>query len=75
MIRSIPDLISLAGGPKAIAAASLQSRQQVTYYAVQKWSSRGIPDEHWELMMSLTGVSLEEIYRANRDFKARKVAA
>lgn len=75
MTRSIPDLISLAGGPKAIALESRKSRHRVTYYAVQKWSVRGIPDEHWDLMMRLTGASLEEIYKANREFKNQKLVA
>lgn len=68
---TIPELIKSAGGPKAIAQASRKHKHRVTYYAVQKWAVRGIPDEHWGLVMELAGVSLEEIYKANRDFKDR----
>jgi hypothetical protein len=68
---TIPDLIKQAGGPKAIALASRKTKHRVSFYAVQKWAVRGIPDEHWELIMGLAGVSLEEIYRANQEFRSR----
>lgn len=68
---TIPDLIKQAGGPKAIALASRKTKHRVTFYAVQKWAHRGIPDEHWDLIMELAGVSLETVYRANREFRAR----
>ena len=71
MSKTIPELIKSAGGPKAIAQASRKRKHRVTYFAVQKWAVRGIPDEHWDLIMELAGVSLEEVYRANQEFKAR----
>ena len=69
----VNDLIDKAGGPKAIAQASRRPRK-LSVFAVQKWRKRGIPDGHWDLIMSLTGVPLEVVYRANRSFRADKAA-
>lgn len=69
---SIPDLIAKAGGPAKIARASRRTSAVVSVGAVQKWRIRGIPDEHWGLLVALAGVSLETIYRADREFRARK---
>lgn len=73
-MTTIYDLIKDAGGPKAIAKASRKTKHRVSHYAVQKWAVRGIPDEHWELIMDLAGATLEAIYRANQEFRQRPKA-
>ncbi|OIM94128.1 hypothetical protein BLN97_12650 [Bradyrhizobium elkanii] len=59
---SIDDVIWAAGGPAKIAAAS---KGAVTVDAVHKWRRNGIRDWHWALLMSLSGVTVEQLYAAN----------
>ena len=61
----IRQIIKDAGGPATIAEASKKSAKPIGAEAVKKWTRIGIPDDHWPLMISLSGKSVEEIYAAN----------
>jgi hypothetical protein len=62
-IVDIAGIVRRAGGAASIAAASAGA---VTADAVYKWRRIGIPDRHWPLLMSLSGVTADELVRANR---------
>ncbi len=65
---NVDEIIARCGGDRAIAAASRKGGKgivQITPWAVQKWSQRGlIAQENWPLLIKL-GISLEELYEAN----------
>lgn len=65
-------MIKLAGGAEAVALASAASDHPVGVDAVYKWFHNGIPDDHWPLIMSRAGVSVDDIYRANQAVKGQK---
>lgn len=65
-MKTIDDLIRAAGGPKAISEASARTLFPVGDAAVHKWRYRGIPDDHWDLLAELAGVSVVTIHRINR---------
>jgi hypothetical protein len=68
-MRNIPDIIKDAGGARKIHEASGpiddKGKRPLTYDAVYKWATNGIPDRHWPLLMSLTETSAEELHAAN----------
>lgn len=59
---TVKEIISKAGGPKAVAEALGGS---VKVDAVYKWPSIGIPDRHWPKLIELAGVSAQELFDAN----------
>jgi hypothetical protein len=65
-------LIKLAGGAEAVSLASAETDHPVGVDAVYKWFHNGIPDDHWPLIISRAGVSVDDIYRANQDVKGQK---
>jgi hypothetical protein len=71
-MRTLAQIIEAAGGPRAIAEAS---GDRVKKDAVYKWPTIGIPDRHWPLLMSLTTVSADELFEANRAARAASPAA
>ncbi|NSL23474.1 hypothetical protein G6M40_01885 [Agrobacterium tumefaciens] len=62
---TVAEIISKAGGPRAIADASRLSSESFSKDAVYKWVKGGIPDRHWPIIISLTGLEVSEIYEAN----------
>jgi len=74
VVRTVDDLIRLAGGAKALSEESANSTKRVGTYAVHKWRRNGIPDEHWELFLRIPGVSADTIYRANAALRQRCAA-
>lgn len=72
-MSSIRDIVRSAGGPTEIARASLATQKPVTVDAVFKWYRNGIPDEHWKLIMTLTRVSVETLFDANRELDPERV--
>lgn len=69
---NIRDLIRMADGAPRISEASQKTDNPVGVDAVYKWQHNGIPDDHWPLMMRLTGVSLDVIFTANQLLKRRR---
>lgn len=63
---SIKAIIEQAGGPSAVAAAI----DQISEAAVYKWPKIGIPDRHWPKLIELSGVTVEQLYAANRAARA-----
>jgi hypothetical protein len=62
-IMDVTQLISKAGGPSVIAQRSAETGSPISVWAIQKWRARqSIPDEHWQLLSQLTGLSIAEIY-------------
>lgn len=74
VIRSVDDLIRLAGGPKVLSEESAKTPKRIGTYAVHKWRRNGIPDDHWGLFLGLPGVSADTIYRANAALRQRVAA-
>lgn len=76
-MRNIEQIIKDAGGARAISEASgpidQNGKRPLTYDAVYKWPKIGIPDRHWQLVMSLTSSTPEELFAAN--LAAREVTA
>ncbi|MEC9345520.1 MAG: hypothetical protein VYB54_04785 [Pseudomonadota bacterium] len=69
-MERIPDIIRAAGGAEAVAVEA-----GVTVHAVQKWARKGVPDWHWPTLMKLSGVSLEQMFGANQQIRAKGEAA
>lgn len=67
---TIAEIIKKAGGPAAIAEASLGA---IKKDAVYKWPSIGVPDRHWPILIERAGVTAEQLYSAN--LAARGIAA
>ncbi|MCO6386374.1 carph-isopro domain-containing protein [Aliihoeflea sp. 40Bstr573] len=61
-MRTVAEIIKDAGGAKAIADRSAGALQRD---AVYKWTSIGIPDRHWTLLIELAGSNPAELYEAN----------
>ncbi|MBP2532586.1 carph-isopro domain-containing protein [Agrobacterium tumefaciens] len=62
---TIAEIISRAGGPKAIADASRLTSDPFSKDAVYKWAKGGIPDRHWPIIIALTNLEVSAIYSAN----------
>ncbi|MCZ7470282.1 hypothetical protein M0412_10750 [Agrobacterium sp. O3.4] len=62
---TIAEIISRAGGPKAIADASRLTADPFSKDAVYKWAKGGIPDRHWPIIIALTNLEVSAIYSAN----------
>lgn len=62
---TIAEIISRAGGPKAIADASRVTADPFSKDAVYKWAKGGIPDRHWPIIIALTDLEVTAIYSAN----------
>lgn len=69
-IPTIPHIVKAAGGAKAIADCL---GGKPTEWAVYKWSTAGIPDRYWPLIIGLANVSSEDLLAANAE--ARRQAA
>jgi hypothetical protein len=59
-ILTCQQIVQRCGGP-----VELSKQVGRTHWAVYKWNKNGIPDEYWDLIMSLAGVSVDQIYNAN----------
>jgi hypothetical protein len=74
-MRTIEEIITAAGGARAISEASGPAdgagKRPLTYDAVYKWSKIGVPDRHWPLLISMAQSNPDELYAAN--IKARGV--
>jgi hypothetical protein len=70
-MKTIQAIIKEAGGARAITEASGGTFKAD---AVYKWTEIGIPDRHWPLLMSLTEVTAEELFQANRAARAGAAA-
>lgn len=68
---TVQSIVALCGGARRIAA---QSHPRVGTWAVYKWYGKGIPDEHWDRVMQLSGVTVEDLYQANRMARHREGA-
>jgi len=74
-MENVDDLIRKAGGPRAIAQASLRTSFPIGDAAVHKWRVRGIPDTHWDLISDLAKVSVVTIHKINRAARERRAVA
>jgi hypothetical protein len=71
----IAEIIERAGGPKTISELSKGTEQPITVSGVQKWRQRGfIPQEHWDLIQSITGVSIVQLHRISKQRRSRAAA-
>lgn len=69
---SIDEIISRAGGVRVIVERSAATRRPISKWAVHKWRSIGIDEEHWALLMQLVpGLTVETLYAANREVEKR----
>lgn len=64
---TVRDILARCGGASQVA-----SRASVSIWAVYKWYRNGVPQEHWDTVMDLSGASPQEIYHANRLAKTRE---
>jgi hypothetical protein len=70
---SIDDIIEQAGGAPRIADASAKTQKPISRFAVYKWQAAGIPQAYWPLLMKLVpGLTVQEIFDANRELERRK---
>lgn len=67
-MRTIEQIISDAGGARAIEAAAPVSDGKPAFKtdAVYKWPTIGIPDRHWPILIKLAGATPDELFEANR---------
>jgi hypothetical protein len=61
-MRTISEIIKDSGSARGISEAS---NGEITKDAVWKWSTIGVPDRHWPLLIQLSGATPEELYEAN----------
>ena len=73
MMNPIREIVRKAGGPREVAAALAESDCPVGEWAVFKWYRSGIPEEHWPVIITLSGSTVQEIFDANA--AARKLAS
>lgn len=59
------DIVQRAGGATHIAAMSSCTPHEITNHAVWKWGLVPVPTRHWPLIIELTGLKPEDLYRAN----------
>lgn len=67
-MKTIPEILKAAGGARSIHEASVAEAgadNAIKTDAVYKWSTIGIPDRHWPLIMRLSGASADEMLSAN----------
>jgi hypothetical protein len=67
----VQQIIRECGGAVKVAAASQETPNPITSEAVFKWYRNGIPEDHWPLVMRLSGRKLEDVYNANRVVEER----
>lgn len=63
---TVREIIKDCGGAVAVAEASQRTACPVTNEAVFKWYRNGIPEDHWPLIIELSGRTVEQVYQANR---------
>lgn len=63
---SVSDIIERAGGPSRVSERLAGSDLARTYAAVRKWTFKGIPRTHYDVVSDLAGVSIADIHAANR---------
>lgn len=63
---NVQQIIHTCGGATKVAEATQQTANPVTFEAVFKWYRNGIPETHWPLVISLGGLTVQEVYDANR---------
>lgn len=68
---TVTDIIRKCGGRRAISDASRDTDHPITYQGVARWDEIGIAEVHWDLVMQLSQVSVEEIYAANKRLKKK----
>ena len=76
-MRTIRDIIDLAGGPVAIAREAAARGDRLTAGSVYKWanfSDLGIPERHWRTVMDLSGrkVTPKMLHEANELRRAKR---
>jgi hypothetical protein len=59
-ILTCQQIVQRCGGP-----VELSKKVGRTHWAIYKWNKNGIPDEYWDLIMTLAKVSVDQIYNAN----------
>ena len=72
VMRTLNEIIEAAGGPGGIEA---RSGGAITRDAVYKWPTIGVPDRHWELLITHADSSAEELYQANRVARGARAEA
>jgi len=76
---TVQRIIQDCGGATKVADASQKTANPVTFEAVFKWYRNGIPEVHWPLVIEMSGLTVEQIYNANRlaerqkELKSRKM--
>lgn len=70
-MKSVADIISLAGGESAIAATlekvseSTPGVKRLSVSAIRKWRMNGIPDRYWSAIKDLAEVTSDDLLAAN----------
>jgi hypothetical protein len=59
---TVQEIVKRCGGPSVLEEFS---PGDLTHWAVYKWYKNGIPEDRWELVMRLSGVSVTDVYEAN----------
>jgi hypothetical protein len=66
---SIDEIIKRCGGAGAIERAWRAQGGRLGYRTVYKWRRSGIPWKHWQVVSSLSGVTVEQIHAANQTIR------
>lgn len=69
---TVDQIIKRCGGPARITD---DSDGDVGRWAPYKWSKIGIPEQHWALIRSLSGVTVEQLHEANELARAARPAS
>lgn len=69
---TVDEIIRECGGPVRITD---ESGGDVGKWAPYKWPKIGIPEQHWALIRSLSGVTVEQLHEANEHARAAKPTA
>lgn len=68
---TVTAIIRKCGGRRAISDASRNTDHPITYQGVARWDEIGIAEVHWDLVMQLSQVTVEDIYTANKRLKKK----
>lgn len=71
----IARIIKDAGGPQAIAKASLHTDYPILAKSVYDWPINGVRWHHWQVLIELARTTPDELFEANRVARKRPRAA
>lgn len=67
-MNTVSQIIDACGGPDELATII----PSISKWAPRKWVKSGIPEKHWDTVIAISGVSAQDLFRANKKARANK---